>query len=145
MILTAFLDHIALDPSCIIVAPRGQRKIGPGQVVPEDMQAFYDACGGLIIAQGSPYEVRITGPDECVRANDVILGEDALGDLAAVVREQLSGNALWDWYVIVEVDNGNYLAIDLGGGPHNADVMTPSGKPTHLPAKCPSLLRRLLH
>ena len=52
--------------------------------------------------------------DECVLANDLILG-----DLAAVVREQLSGNLSWDWYVVAEVENGNYLAIDLGGGPHN--------------------------
>jgi hypothetical protein len=112
MALTELLDQIARDPECIVLPEGAQPSIGPAHVVPEDVRAFYDLCGGLVIARGSPYETRIVGPDECVLASDVILGDNILGD--PVVREQLSGNASWDWYIIAEVENKNYLAIDFG-------------------------------
>jgi len=115
--LTELLDSIAHAPDCIILPVAGQPNIGPTHVVPEDVRVFYDWCGGVVIARGSPYEARIVGPDECVLANDVILG-NIVGDFATVVREQLSADASRDWYIIAAIENANYLAIDFGR-PHN--------------------------
>jgi antitoxin YokJ len=148
MAWSELLDHLARDPNRIVLPAGEQPNVGPAHVVPEDVRAFYDSCGGLVIARGSPYEARIVGPDECVLANDVILGDNILGDLATVVREQLSGNASWDWYIIAEVENGNYLAIDFGRT-HNGrcyDAFWETyASPGQMPAVAPSFTSLIEH
>lgn len=112
--LTELLDRIARDPDCVVFPAVGQPNVVSSHAVPEDVRAFYDFCGGVVVARGSPYEARIVGPDECVLANDVILGHNILRDVATVARGQLSRDVSWDWCIIAEVENGNYLAIDFG-------------------------------
>lgn len=112
--LTELLDHLQHAPDCRILPAAGQPTISPEHVVPEDVRAFYDLCGGVVIGDGFPYEVRVVGPNECVLANEVILADNTLGDLADEVRDQLSGDVSRDWYIIAEVENGNYLVIDFG-------------------------------
>ena len=114
MALTALLDRIAHDPDCAVLPAAGQPNIDSAHVVPEDVRAFYDVCGGVTIGRGSEYEVRLVGPDECVLANNVILGDTLLRDLANRVPEELQRDASWDWYLIADLWNGDYLVIDAG-------------------------------
>lgn len=108
MNLTEVLHQIAHDPDCTVFPAAGLPNVTSANVVPEDVRAFYELCGGLVIAHESPYEVRIVGPEQCVLANDVILGT-----FAAIAREQQSTDPSWNWYIIAEVENGNFLSIDF--------------------------------
>lgn len=110
MDLNALLDHIAHGPDCVVFPPTGQPTVAPIHVVPKDVQAFYELCGGLIIGQGAFWRARIVGPDEWVLATDKILDVDT----AAMARKQQPEDRSWDWYIIAEVENANYLAIDCG-------------------------------
>jgi hypothetical protein len=107
--LTELLDQIARDPACAILPAAGQVMVNVAHTVPEDMRAFYNLCGGCVIGRGSFYEARIVAPAEVVLANDIILGE-----YAAIAREEHSEDPSWNWYIIAEVENGNWLSIDFG-------------------------------
>ncbi len=109
MELTALLERIAQDPDCAVFPAIGQPHVDASQVVPDDLRVFYDMYGGIRIGRGSFYEARIVAPDRCMLANDVILGPSA-----AVVRERQPRDPSWNWYVIAEVENGNFLSIDFG-------------------------------
>ncbi|HEX8981367.1 MAG TPA: SMI1/KNR4 family protein [Ktedonobacterales bacterium] len=108
--LTALLDYIARDPDCVVFPPAGQPTVAHTLVVPEDAKAFYELCGGLIIGREAFWQARIIGPDEWTLAVDKIFGED----VAAMAREQQPEDRLWDWYIVAEIENANYLVIDCG-------------------------------
>src|SRR5690348_12885054 len=109
MDLADLLDRIARDPDCVIFPAVGLPNMDSSHTMPEDVRAFYNHCGGLVIARGSPYEARIVVPEKCVQANNIILGR-----FADVAREQQSEDPSWNWYIIAEVENGNFLSIDFG-------------------------------
>jgi len=119
-----------------VLSAAGQPSVSPDHVVPENVRALYNRCGGVVIEGGLPYAVRIVGPAECVPANRVILADNTVGDLAEEVLEQLSEGASRDWYIIAEVENGNYLVIDFGRRA-TGKCYDASGKPTRLQATCP--------
>ncbi len=110
MSLAELLERIAHDPDCVVFPPVGQPSVAPPQVVPEDARTFYELCGGLIIGRSAFFQARIVGPDEWTLATNKILGDE----VAAIVRQEQREDRSWDWYIIAEIENGEYLALDCG-------------------------------
>ncbi len=61
MNLITLIHRLTSDPDCAVFPPTGQPQRESPLSAPEDVRAFYDLCGGVIIAQGSPYAVHIVG------------------------------------------------------------------------------------
>lgn len=102
--VTELLDHLQHAPDCRALPAAGQPTLSPEHVVPDEVRAFYNLCGGVVIGDRLPYEVRIVGTNKCIPANAVILANNTLGDLADEVRDQLREDASRDWYIIAEVE-----------------------------------------
>lgn len=68
--------------------------------LPDDLREFYEYCGGARLFEGADYSITIVTPREFLRANPVILGEDAADDIS------------YDWFVIAKAGE-QYITIDL--------------------------------
>ena len=106
MLIETLVREIARDTSCRIFPAGGiPHCANPnGTSIPADMLQFYNLCGGLVIGQGSGYEVRIVPPGACQQSNNT-----ALGDSAKVLPDDIS----WQWYNIADIGDGDYLSVDL--------------------------------
>src|SRR5437667_6245659 len=72
---------------CRIDSPAGLPVIGTSHHLPDDLLNFYRLCGGLSLAENTPYAVTIVPPSKCVLANPVILGEER-AELARRTEEE---------------------------------------------------------
>ncbi len=106
--LEKLLIRIQATPDCRIDAPTGLPVIEAPHHLPDDLRNFYQLCGGLSLAEHTPYSVTIVPPTRCVLANPVILGEAS--ELAQLAEgEDIS----WSWYILAACGNGDYVTIDL--------------------------------
>jgi cell wall assembly regulator SMI1 len=73
-------------------------------ILPHDVKEFYTRCGGLIANKDGVCGswIRIVSPEEFQRIDSVILG-----------GEMFATGPFRNWYAIADVQDGNYLAIDL--------------------------------
>jgi antitoxin YokJ len=58
--------------------------------LPDDLRNFYELCGGLSLAENTPYAVTIVPPSKCMLANPVILGEEVAELARQKEREDIS-------------------------------------------------------
>jgi hypothetical protein len=87
------------DKNCTVYSPTGLPQVGID--LPEDLKYFYSVCGGAEIFYERDYGVKIVSPDEFVKANIEICGEDYLDDRST------------HWFVIAKTNNNESLVIDL--------------------------------
>src|SRR5260221_5896233 len=101
-------------PDCEVRAPSGLPTIRPQHVLPDDVRSFYTACGGFTwnLYAGSRLcdSFSVLAPERVVLANPVVccISEDEL-KATGIDDHEIS----WDWYVIAQDGNGDYLSIDL--------------------------------
>lgn len=102
------LAQIQNSSDCLIYPSEGLPKIKSTLILPDDLQEFYQLCGGLSLFRSSSYTIDIVPPDRFLLANPVLftgIGEEDLFNS----REDIS----WSWYIIGEGENGQYITIDL--------------------------------
>jgi antitoxin YokJ len=109
MSLERLFLRIQSTPGCRIDSPAGLPVIGMSHHLPDDLLNFYCLCGGLSLAENTPYAVTIVPPSRCVLANPVILGEEG----AELARRTEEEDISWSWYIIADCGNGDYITIDL--------------------------------
>lgn len=92
-----------LSPPCGI--PVFEKDLAIELTLPNDVIEFYTRCGGLIANKDGVCGswMRIVSPAEFQRIDSVIMG----GEMFATGPFQF-------WYAIADVEDGNYLAIDVG-------------------------------
>ena len=98
------IDAVNLLESCIISPPSGQPIVEENLIIPADVVRFYERTGGMIInknGHGGSW-ARIVGPDEFQRIDATILS-----------GEMFASGPFSYWHTIVDVQDGNYLSIDL--------------------------------
>ncbi|RJX41646.1 SMI1/KNR4 family protein [Paenibacillus pinisoli] len=95
------IEKVKGMPDCTVLPPKGLPQIEVNVRIPDDLQKFYESCGGLILFQHADYQVNILSPQDFVLANPVIIGE--------MCEEDISSN----WYIIASDSSGEYLTIDL--------------------------------
>ncbi|WP_328471704.1 hypothetical protein OHA21_07905 [Actinoplanes sp. NBC_00393] len=101
--MSELVARLREDPTCVFAQPAGE--IPPQlPVLPEDLQEFYRACGGLTLFTGAPFAWRVCGPHELVPSNIEVLGEQVDDDITA------------SWWVIARQDDDSsaLISIDLG-------------------------------
>ena len=99
--LRDLLDAIEKTPGCAVLPPAGQPSLRPGCSLPPDLQEFYDLAGGVTLFNVGGWANRIVAPKRFVQADEVLYGKNENG---------LPEGA---WYAIADVQDGNYLLIDL--------------------------------
>lgn len=114
MEILSFLDSMRRMPDFEVQPATGLPTIRPGHVLPEDLRAFYKACGGFTwtLKVGSRFRdsFSVLPPEKVVLANPVV---------CCIPEEQLRTMGLdddaisWDWYTIAVDGNGDYCSIDL--------------------------------
>jgi hypothetical protein len=98
MIIAHVVDQIRQLNNCEVLRPAGIPSVG--LPLPADLEEFYRLCGGATLYQGSDYSIGIVSPNDFVRANPIIVGEDGEGDIS------------FDWFIVGKAD-GQYITIDL--------------------------------
>jgi hypothetical protein len=88
------------DPRCVVREPLGAPKLEQSIQLPRDVIDFYNCCGGIIFFSDSDYCIDIVKPDDFVKSNSIILGED--------VEDDLSNN----WFIIAK-NKDQFIIIDL--------------------------------
>jgi hypothetical protein len=86
---------------CVVHPPAGLPVVGAGHQLPDDLQAFYSACGGVDLYTRSLYPISLLPPHQVVPANPVIVGAQYEDDISA------------SWYLIARSDQDEYVTIDL--------------------------------
>jgi antitoxin YokJ len=81
--------------------PAGLPDVGAGHQLPDDLRAFYGACGGVDLFTGSLYPISLLPPRQLVPANPVIIGEQYEDDISA------------SWYLVARSDQNEHVTIDL--------------------------------
>jgi antitoxin YokJ len=72
--------------------------------LPDDLVAFYEVCGGLVLFTDAPFVWEIVGPNKLVPTNLEVLGEQVEDDITS------------SWFVIARQrgDSSALISIDLG-------------------------------
>jgi len=95
------LDAARHADGCVVRPPAGLPAIGVGHVLPDDLRAFYGACGGVDLYLGALYPISLLPAAELVPANPVLVGEQYEDDRSA------------SWYLVARSDQGEHVSIDL--------------------------------
>lgn len=100
MTVSELIVQLANDESCDTIPSQGLPNISEGLDLPNDVQEFYQAFAGAVLYRDADYAIEIVRPQEFVRANPVIVGEDCPEDIS------------FDWFIIAK-SGGQYVTIDL--------------------------------
>ncbi|OCQ54135.1 Antitoxin YokJ [Photorhabdus australis subsp. thailandensis] len=99
------LDEISKNPRCEIYSPKDGLLSLPNEEVkyPNDLIDFYKQCDGVRLFEKNQDDVSFTivPARRVIQANPIIVGEACENDISST------------WYIICEIDNGEYLTIDL--------------------------------
>ncbi len=101
MEIIKIIDRIRKEPDCIVFSPCGQPLLNKDIVLPQDLQLFYEICGGVSLFMNKPYGFTIVNPKEVVQANTIIVGDPCEEDISS-----------W-WYIICKDIQNNYITLDL--------------------------------
>jgi hypothetical protein len=102
------IEEIRQLLDCRVLPHAGLPKIDEGFYLPDDLQRFYELCGGIVLFEGTAFPLRIMPPSDFVVANPVIM----LG----VMEEQFEAirdHSSWSWYLLADSHSGHYATIDL--------------------------------
>jgi hypothetical protein len=97
------IERIRSTPDCSVSPPNGLPRLPGGLELPPDLQEFYQLAGGasLFGDKLGGARARIVAPQEFVPVAEAIMGEPIT-----------SGPFPW-WFAVADVQDGNYIAIDL--------------------------------
>lgn len=107
MKIEQILDKVRKDPECKVFPPAGLPALSVGHVLPPDLRAFYELCGGVELFGEEEYSARVVGPKELVSSNLDILGEPNPDDITD------------SWYIVARDTEDSLLqkmSIDLAPG-----------------------------
>jgi hypothetical protein len=97
------IGKIKEDPNCIYLPPEGEPNLPKGLSIPKDLSLFYQSIGSLVLFPDADFPVQIVSPNEFVRANPIIAGEEWEDDIT------------YNWFIIAKSEGfgGQYVTIDL--------------------------------
>jgi antitoxin YokJ len=93
--------RIANTPGCRVLPASGLPVIADGLLLPDDVKAFYTACGGCVFFESADYAIDVPPPNRFRPANPEIRGGNLPGDISEA------------WYIAAESGGTEYLTIDL--------------------------------
>jgi len=115
MQILSLLDSMRRKPHCEVYPPAGLPVVRRQHLLPDDVRAFYGACGGFewtLYFRGIQWDsFTVLQPNEMVVANPVLCGisEEELKGKYNLGDDEVS----WDWYTIAKDPDGDCYVIDL--------------------------------
>lgn len=98
MTIKELIGQLRSRNDCQVSPPAGIPTVG--MLLPTDVEEFYKLCGGAKLFIGADYTITLVSQDGFIRANPVIVGENAPDDIS------------YDWFVIAKAGE-QYITIDL--------------------------------
>lgn len=98
MSMIELVEQLRTRNDCQVRPPAGIPSVD--LPLPPDVEEFYRLSGGVTLFAEADYAITIVSPDEFVRANPVIVGEEAVYDIS------------YDWFVVAKAGE-QYITIDL--------------------------------
>ncbi len=111
MSILKLIDEIRNLPDCIVHKPEGIPVVRSGLKLPQDLVDFYRYCGGVSLYISGAYRAYIVPPSKFIPADNVIFDEVSLGLYKS--HEGYNDEISTDWYALTDIENGNYIVIDL--------------------------------
>jgi len=135
------IERIRNTPGCRVKPPSGMPSLPEGKTLPTDLGAFYELAGGASLFGDEFGGARawVVAPQEFVPVAEAIIGEPIT-----------SGPFPW-WFAVADVQDGNYIAIDLNpahqGLCYDAfhETFTEPGHVSVIASSFTDLLERLLN
>ena len=108
--LDILLEKIWQMPDCFVYTPAGMPTIQPDHVLPDDLNYFYQLCGGLELFKSSSFPTIICPPDRLIPANPVIFA-----GISQDLIDETKGHPSWSWYIVCECpeETDQWITIDL--------------------------------
>lgn len=101
------IEAIRSDPSCDLLPSSGLPVFDSQYELPDDLKAFYLACGGAWLHGKSDHPTQILQPSRFLLANYVCLKELSEQD----IKESLPENHFsWGWYTVAEFGGSDEIA-----------------------------------
>lgn len=98
MSIKQLIESISQSENCIVKSPTGVPSVD--RRLPIDVEEFYRMAGGARLFTNEDYSIDIVEPEEFIRANPVIVGEECKEDIS------------YDWFIIAKTEE-QYITIDL--------------------------------
>lgn len=93
----------------------GQPRLPPGVSIPEELQQYFDLCGGLELFLDAEYPSTVYGPASFVQAHPVLLAPLTLSEIESnIPRSEPS----WNWHLIADAGTQNESVVVHVDGPH---------------------------
>ncbi|WP_081074566.1 SMI1/KNR4 family protein [Burkholderia cepacia] len=104
ILIEEIVEVIRADSRCQVLPVSGNLPplLSADMAYPKEVVEFYNLCGGIVLFSGGKENVsfKILSANEVTQANMLIVGESCENDIS------------FSWYVICQVDNGDYITID---------------------------------
>lgn len=101
MSISTLINKIKKMPNCIVHQPSSFPILEENHSLPDDINEFYNLCGGIDLFIDSDYSISISTPNKFELANPIIIGEIAEYDISS------------DWYIIGSDRQNQYITVDL--------------------------------
>lgn len=110
MEVSNLISLIEREANCEVLPPSVIPLVRAPLVLPDDVRAFYERCGGSVLFGKKAFGFRIMTPEEFVPANPVLLGEYYSENKDAIDSDISAG-----WYIIAQgtCSSIEYITIDL--------------------------------
>lgn len=110
MKIESLISKIAKLSDCIVYERTGAPRVLSKHRVPEDLDMFYEKCGGITLYQNADYPITIVPAERVAIANPIIRGEL----YNSVCFDEINDDDIsLSWYIIADDHNGDFLTIDL--------------------------------
>jgi len=96
MDMALMIDTIQATPDCRVYSPTGLPVVAAEHILPDDLQAFYQICGGVTLFEHAHFAFSIVSPQNLVLANPVLFADVSPEQLAAT-----RGHISWSWYISI--------------------------------------------
>jgi len=100
MNIQKLVSRLVSDESCKTTPARGLPDLPEGLELPSDLRAFYETLGGADLFPDAKYSMELVSPDDFLRANPIIVGEECQEDIS------------FDWFIVGR-SGGQHVTIDL--------------------------------
>jgi hypothetical protein len=99
--IAKLIDRLRSTRGCQLLPPTGLPKLPRGIKLPSDLRYFYKEAGGAVLFGRRNSPTRILPPEKIERIDFAIIGEG------------FARGPFKHWFALADVQDGNYLAIDL--------------------------------
>ncbi|MEI6235208.1 MAG: SMI1/KNR4 family protein [Planctomycetota bacterium] len=106
--IESLINELRVRPYCSVSEPMGMPNVPDGYSLPADVKRFYELAGGVTIRK----KVNDADPTRILMPNE-------FEPVCIAIYGEVFEDGPWaNWYVLADVNDGNYVSIDLHSDHH---------------------------